>query len=108
MAQRANSKSKKNTEKGGKKEFKNQPFKMRGTLEKWDTFGKDDEHAWFTIAEETNGTKYSIKVFNPTEDFIDVLNNADSVEVYYNISYNKYNGNIGLVLIAHDIFPIEE
>ena len=105
MAQRAN--SSKNTKKGEKKEFKNQPFKMRGTLEKWDTFGTNDEHAWFTIAEETNGTKYSIKVFNPSEKFIDVLNNAEKVEVHFNISYNKYNGNIGLVLIAHDIFSID-
>ena len=108
MAQRANNKKGNNKKGGNKKEFKNQPFKMRGTLEKWDTFGDNDNHAWLVIAEETNGTKYTLKMFNINDDILDVLNNSEDIEVYFNIGYNKYDNNINLVLIAHDIFPIEK
>lgn len=103
MAQR-NTKTNNESKKATKKEYKNQNFKMRGKLEKWDTFGKNtNKHAWFVVAEETNGTKYMIKKFNLTDREYDILADSENVEVYFNLSYNKVGNDIALHIVASEI-----
>lgn len=104
MAQRTN----KNTRtKETKKDYKNQNFKMNGKLVKLGYFGKDEQHAWFVVEEETNGTKYMIKMFNLTDEDYDVLADSKEVEVSFNLSYNKNGNDISLQIVAYDIKSVE-
>lgn len=102
-----NSRGRKNA-RGTKKEFKNQDYKMRGVVEKCDTFGKDLEHCWFSLKDDVNGTKYVFRFFNIPDEKYDVLMSANHIEVYFNIGYNSYNENIILQLVATDLFEIGE
>lgn len=95
------------TTKETKKEYKNQNFRMKGELVKFDTFGKDDEHVWFVIAEETNGTKYTIKMFNVSDDTYNKLSDAKEILVNFNLSYSKNGNNIALQIVANNIEVIE-
>lgn len=90
-----------------KKEYKNQNFRMKGELVKFDTFGKNKEHAWFVIAEETNGTKYTVKMFNISDDTYDDLADAKEILVNFNLSYSKNGNNIALQIVANNIEVIE-
>lgn len=91
-----------------KKEFKNQDYKMRGTIEKCDSFGKNNEHCWFSLKDDANSTKYVFRFFNIPDEKYDVLMSANHIEVYFNIGYNVYNENVILQLVATDLFEIEE
>lgn len=104
-----NTATRKTENKGGvKKEFKNQNFKMRGTLNKMDCFGKDGQHCWFSIKDEVTGTGYMFKFFNINDDKYDILAESNEIEVYFNIGYNKQGNNVTMQLVATDIFPIVE
>lgn len=94
------------TQKEERKEYKNQPFTMVGELIKFGTFGKDDVHGWFVIAEETNETKYTIRRFNLTDEEYDLLANAKVLEVNFNLSYSKNGSDIALQIVANSIKKI--
>lgn len=93
--------------KGNKKEYKTQNFRMKGELVKFDTFGKDDEHVWLVIAEETNETKYTVKMFNVSDEVYNKLADAKEVLVNFNLSYSKNGNNIALQIVANSIEVIE-
>lgn len=90
-----------------KKEYKSQNFRMKGKLVKFDTFGKNNEHVWLVIEEETNGTKYTIKKFNMSDDDYDALADAKEVMINFNLSYSKNGNNIALQIVANNIEVIE-
>lgn len=90
-----------------KKEYKPQNFRMKGKLVKFDTFGKDNEHVWLVIEEETNGTKYTIKKFYMSDEEYDALANAKEIMVNFNLSYSKNGNNIALQIVANNIEIIE-
>ena len=95
------------TQKTERKEYKNQPFKMLGELVKFGTFGKNDEHGWFVISEVTNGTKYTIKKFNLSDNEYDILTEAKLVDVDFNLSYSKNGSDIALQIVANNIKKLE-
>lgn len=90
-----------------RKEYKAQNFRMKGELVKFDTFGKGEEHVWFVLAEETNGTKYTIKMFNVSDEDYNKLADAKEVLVNFNLSYSKNGNNIALQIVANSIEVIE-
>lgn len=111
MAERKsrNTATRKTENKGGaKKEFKNQNFKMRGTLNKMDCFGQQGRHVWFSIKEHLTGTGYMFKFFNISDDKYDILADNTEFEVYFNIGYNKQGNNVTMQLVATNIYPIVE
>lgn len=109
MAERKSTRNTRTNKKGGaKKEFKNQNFKMCGTLNKMDCFGENGKHVWFSIKEEITGTGYMFKFFNISDDRYDILSSYNEFEVYFNIGYNKQGNNVTMQLVATDIYPIVE
>lgn len=103
MAQRQ-TKKETNTKKGEKRDFKNQPFSITGKIEKWDTFGSDNNHAWFVVTDDLTSTKYTFKAFFINDNGIeDKLCDCEKVTVGFNITYNRNGNNIQLQLVAHTL-----
>jgi len=100
MAQRN---TKKTTKKGGNKEFKNQGFKMRGKLVKWDTFGKNNDNAWYVLEDEVTERKYTFKQFNIDDATENLLTDSEKLEVYFNICYNNFNNTLQLQLVSYEM-----
>lgn len=96
--------SKNISKKGGneKKEYKNQNYKMRGSIERADLFC-NDKHVRVTIRDEVSERKYVFVLFNVTDEQFDIIAESERLEVYFNISYNNYNNQIQLQLVATEI-----
>lgn len=94
----------KNTTKKGseKKEFKNQNYKMRGKITNATTFA-DEKHLRVTIVDDVSERKYVFVLFNVTDEQLDIMAESERLEVYFNITYNNYNNQIQLQLVATEI-----
>lgn len=93
------------TKEGGeaKKEFVNQNFKMRGKITNATVFGKNEEHIRVTIVDDVSSRKYVFVLFKASDKDYDIIAESDKLEIYFNISYNNYNNQIQLQLVATEI-----
>lgn len=77
-----------------------QELYMTGEVTRIDTFGKDDEHISFTVKDDISGLKYVFKMFNVSDELYDEIADSERVRVGFNLSYNTYNDNLQLQLVA--------
>lgn len=96
-------------------ERKNMRLVIRGNVTKLQSFGKNGEHAMFTLKEENSGVKVPFKFFNMPDDTYDSI--ADGIaeenvkgtlfEVEYNIGYSTYKDITQMQLCAYRVSVVD-
>ena len=90
--------------KDDKKEDKYMHLVVGGELVGGGYFGKENQHAWFTVQERDSGIKLNFKLFDATDKQKETLEGCDEIDVEFTITYSKdKNGNIVTVLRADEL-----